>query len=706
MTWRDWLARADRIQKSRPFKIGASVAIALVAILVFATYAIQRGLEATESTLGQNPAAARSAPTPAPEPAGPGAGAGTGSGIVPGASANAVGVTGEAMRRILAGREDLTSLAVGIAVVAGLSLVVVWLGFFLTHLAIALVVLGVAWPLMQAPGARTYGLMLAGVAALAWAFNVGLAVLRVVYSAPTPALAVARNVLAEAVRLKLSLLFIVLLMFLLAALPMLLDPSTPLRYRVQSFLQYSTGGAFWLIALLTLLFSVSTVTLEQRDKIIWQTMTKPVAPWQYLLGKWLGVVGLNAVLLLVCCSGVFLFTEYMRSTPALGEREAYVPESPSERITEDRMILETQVLQARVSVEPPPDLRPDDPEFMSSVREYIDSIKQTDPMFTAAENDAERREALDRMYTTMFEDLYKDYTGRLRSIEPGAGRPFEFSGLGWAAEHSQPIMLRYKFDAGSNSPDESYRVTILVGNRYYIIRQSSLGMTHALPITPVIVLPNNLGVTIDDPQFADLERIVAAGGSGAEYLETGDVVSPEGVLQVDFANGDPTTGELNPESMSFPAGGVQISYAHGGYRGNFVRVVVVLWVKLAFLSMLAIAASTFLSFPVACMVAFGTFLAAESSGFLSAALETFTLTDRQNNPRYDKYIIYGVASTVAALFEVYRDLDPIGRIVDGRLLAWRSVAMGVATLGGLTGVLYTFAVLIFRRRELATYSGQ
>ena len=104
----------------------------------------------------------------------------------------------------------------------------------------------------------------------------------------------------------------------------MLEVDSPLRYRVQSFLQYGTGGSFWIIAILTLVFSVSTVAFEQRDKTIWQTMTKPVASWQYVLGKWLGVVGLNAVLLTVCASAVFLFTEYLRQQPARGEQSAFV----------------------------------------------------------------------------------------------------------------------------------------------------------------------------------------------------------------------------------------------------------------------------------------------------------------------------------------------------------------------------------------------
>lgn len=692
---REWWARADRLQKSRPFKIAATIAVVVVAVIVFAVYAVQRGLEATESTLGGGSAAQAA-------PAGPGPARGTEAA----ADASALGATARAMDRILAGREDLTSLAVGIGAVAGLSIMVVWLGLALTHLAIALVVLGVAWPMMQVGSVRTYGAMLLGVAALGWAFNVGLAAMRLALSGSGPVMAVARNVLSEAVRLKLSMLFIVLLIFMMATLPMLLDQATPLRHRVQAFLQYATGGAFWIIALLTLLFSVSTVTLEQRDKIIWQTMTKPVAPWQYLLGKWVGVLALNAVLLTVCCSGVFLFTEYLRSTTAVGEKAAYVPASPSERITADRLILETQVLQARRTVAPPPDFTPDDPEFRQAVSDYIESIKHTDPIFQAAETAAAQREALDAMYARMVADLYKDQTTRLRSIEPGSGRPFDFPGLGWAAARAQPLTLRYRFDAGSNEPDASYRVTIMVAGEYVVVRSCSLGYTHALPIAPVIVLPNGVGVTVDDPRFADLEVLLERGEPGLRFVDSTRLVGSNGVLRVDFANGDVTTGEVNPEAMYFPPGSVEVSYAHGGYQANFVRVAVVLWVKLAFLSMLAIAASTFLSFPVACMVAMGTFLAAESSGFLSEALETFLLTDRDNNPIYINYVIYGIASTVAAMFTVYRELDPIGRIVEGRLLSWGSVAAGVGTLGGLTALLYGAAVLVFRRRELATYSGQ
>ena len=51
------------------------------------------------------------------------------------------------------------------------------------------------------------------------------------------------------------------------------------------------------------------------------------------------------------------------------------------------------------------------------------------------------------------------------------------------------------------------------------------------------------------------------------------------------------------------------------------------------------------------------------------------------------------------------DLQPVKRLVDGRLLPWSSVSVGIGVLLAATGVLYAIAIAIFKRRELAIYSG-
>ena len=67
--------------------------------------------------------------------------------------------------------------------------------------------------------------------------------------------------------------------------------------------------------------------------------------------------------------------------------------------------------------------------------------------------------------------------------------------------------------------------------------------------------------------------------------------------------------------------------------------------------------------------------------------------------------IVGVAQAVSSLFSVYADLRPTGRLVDGRLLSWADAARGVSVLAIASTILYFAGVWVFRRRELAIYSG-
>jgi hypothetical protein len=61
---------------------------------------------------------------------------------------------------------------------------------------------------------------------------------------------------------------------------------------------------------------------------------------------------------------------------------------------------------------------------------------------------------------------------------------------------------------------------------------------------------------------------------------------------------------------------------------------------------------------------------------------------------------------VGNAFKIYADLRPTGRLVDGLRLSWAEVGGGTGILATWTAVLFAVAVLVFRKRELATYSGQ
>jgi hypothetical protein len=162
----------------------------------------------------------------------------------------------------------------------------------------------------------------------------------------------------------------------------------------------------------------------------------------------------------------------------------------------------------------------------------------------------------------------------------------------------------------------------------------------------------------------------------------------------------------NPDVMTIPPDGLEVSFAVGGYEGNFLRVMLVLWLKLAFLAMVGVWAATYLSFSVASLIAFGTFLIAESSGFLSTSLEYFNADDGKGNVNYAIVVIRTIALPIAWAGKHYADLKPTANLVDGRLMDWGTVAIAAVALGLITAILYGIGVLIFSKRELATYSGQ
>jgi hypothetical protein len=132
---------------------------------------------------------------------------------------------------------------------------------------------------------------------------------------------------------------------------------------------------------------------------------------------------------------------------------------------------------------------------------------------------------------------------------------------------------------------------------------------------------------------------------------------------------------------------------------------IVLWMKIAFLAMLGVTSATFLSFPVASLVSFATFFAAEGSAFLATALDYFQVTDNEQNVLWYRVAIYHAADVIANVLNIYGTVDPVNRIVEGLMLDWAETAGASSVMLLLCTGFGLAAVIIFRKRELAIYSG-
>ncbi|MGQ0626678.1 MAG: hypothetical protein ACT4PL_01095 [Phycisphaerales bacterium] len=667
MNVRDTIDRLNRAQRTRAFKIGATVLAVLLAIAAVVTYGVRMSSMRADLGLIELGDGAPEAAAPLPENA-------TADDKERQEVAKALRDQYESVVRSLnAIRESSLSMetfAIGTGIVLAVMLVIIWLGLALTYLAAAALAVLVAGPMVLWGGVKVanFGWFILGSLALWTIFSALIEGLRAALSASHPITSIARNVVSESVRMRISLVFIVLLIFGLAALPLLLDDSKALRYRVQSFLTWGIGGTYWLIAILTVFLACATVAFEQRDKIIWQTMTKPVRAFEYVLGKWIGVVGVAAVLLVVSASGALMFTEYLRRQPAIGETRPFVSADPQVPVTHDRLLLETQVLTAQATA------LPTLPALDMELREkaYLTRVERTkadNPLFVETAEERAR----------ILGDMDKEQMTQYFNVDPGQYGRYLFEGLLPAKLANAPVTLRFKVRAGSDLPTDTYRLTFQpVGSRPFI-REVRLGQVLTEPLPPTAV------------------QFIKDGGR-----DGGD----DGQILLEVFNGDLRASTMNKEPVSFATGTFEITYPVGGFIPNFARVVVVMWLKIAFLAMVGVCAATFLSFSVASLTSFGVFLCAEGAAFLSESLESFNLTDSEHGTLWWRYPIAAVAKLVTTVFGSYSELQPVESLVEGRIVEWQTVVFSLFVLGIASAVLWAMGTFIFQRRELATYSGQ
>lgn len=111
--------------------------------------------------------------------------------------------------------------------------------------------------------------------------------------------AVAKNTIAQAVRMKVTVIFIILLIILLPVMSVAMPGDGTLKGRLQTFVSYGLGLTNLLLCLLTIIVSAYTLASDIKECQIYTVLTKPIRRFQFLCGKLLGIVLLDVVLLVL-----------------------------------------------------------------------------------------------------------------------------------------------------------------------------------------------------------------------------------------------------------------------------------------------------------------------------------------------------------------------------------------------------------------------
>lgn len=503
-----------------------------------------------------------------------------------------------------------------------------------------------------------------GIYLMAVSFYIGLTLIRFLLSLGHPVFGVARTLLDEAIRMRVPLVFIVILIVLVPVLPFVMDPQDMLRYRIATFLQWSITAVTVLLSLMTVFLAVGTITSEIQNRQIFLSMSKPVSRWQYLLGKWLGIGALNLLLVGLCGGAIYLLTMTLADQPA--------------RNLEDAIAVNQRVLVARIAENP----KPIEPGAMQQrYEERLEQLRIEDP-----ERYGNVGDTINDINPTLRADLQQSVMAQWFSIGPRQTQTYRFTGLSRAKTQGQTVQFRIKPKLGSSSPDNMVYLNARVNDRPFTIPPLVDDTYHVVDI-PVSFVDDDGNMTIA------LTNAVIAGREQPSI-----------------------TFNLND--------GIELFYRVGSFQGNLVRSLIIVWLQLAFLAMLGIAAGTFLGFPVACLVCLLIYLVAAASGYVNQSLADYSAFPNTDLPLWER--ITAVLSLIGTKFsegDPWAGIRIIIRLVgmgfmmlvpsfgtyspgpllnDGRLISGRMLRDAALNIGLIwTGIVAIIGYLIFRARELA-----
>lgn len=509
--------------------------------------------------------------------------------------------------------------------------------------------------------------------------------------------AVARQTFLECLRSRVAAVVMIIMLVTLLGLGLFMQDSATLKGRIQTFMAYSSGLLQILLAAMTVLVGSKVVSEDVKSKTVFLLASKPLARWQYMLGRWLGLVMLNAMLIGGSYIAIYALVQYIRSCPTDVETRIARGEGLSKDEDDDRRAIDNELLTARVARSPEPI------DIEAEVQATVERLQAEGGMEDAIRREIEARllamnpkaavdpnQVRQQMQDTGLRQLLlqkitndirkRVFEGRL-VIPPGQGLRLEFAHLPKIAD-SQTLQMIYRLHPTHANEDENAQTA-------WLARDPAVDGN--VIMWPRRTDPIKIPVTLDIP---------------------GRAIAPDGRLQIQYVNlqGD-TDMKLKLEEIS-------VMCPSGSFEANLARGALLTLAGMCFWAALAVMFAGFLSFEIACMACFLFVGVGYASGFL---IESTRLPSYMT-PSNWQYISHWLVSAVTFPLPSFSDVSPTDRLVEGLTIDWTSVLSELAiwvrpaepgsfwsNLGfqpafgcGLkTAIALLLGCVIYQRRELA-----
>jgi len=447
--------------------------------------------------------------------------------------------------------------------------------------------------------------------------------------------AVAAVTLQATYRFRLFPALLVFLLLTVVVLPLMIKDDGTARGLTQILLTYTLGISVSLLGFSTLWLACGVLARDIEDCTIQTLAVKPIARWEIWIGKWLGILALNASLLSFTGFCVYASVQY---------RAAKLPD-------DQKLVLRDQILVGRGSVKAPvPDLTQ---EIEKTLQERL-----KEPSVAA----------MDRAFVKQqVEEMVK---GREQYVPPLMGKRWDLDfGALRSLDKSGTMHVRVKFNKGALTQITTFPVMFQVGPP-------------------------------GDKRMIRVE-VALADDSFHEVPIPADVLDENGHVNVEFYN-------MSPIPLMVPLDeGIELLYYESGFGANFCRGLVIIFLWLALLAALGLAAASYMSFPVAAFFSLAMLLVALSSGIMESVVKEGTVTGvnhetgRAAGSLVD-LIIVPVFRLMLKGINLVKEFSPIDSLSSGRSVTWWQLFRAIGQIGVLvTGFFALIGIGLFYRRELA-----
>lgn len=452
--------------------------------------------------------------------------------------------------------------------------------------------------------------------------------------------AIAMLTIKAAVRFRLLVVLGVLLLLSVVALPLIIKDDGTAQGLTQILITYTLSFITALLGLATMWIACGTLARDIEEYQIQMIATKPVARWQIWLGKWLGIMAFNAVLLIVSGAAVFFMMQ---------KRSQNLPDA-------QQSILRESIFVARQSARMPV---PKD-EIDASVNDQIAVLLKRNPEIAHWDHNE---------FKELRKKIEQEIIAPKQVVRPGKRRRWQISVAPPDELKDRPLYLRIKFFTNSAYDTRSYLAFWEIGppEGFQRVRiQNSIS-----PEAPIeFQIPPNLldaegNLTIDFENWNEkallfpledgLEVLYKQGNFGANFIR--------GMILIYCWLGFLCAlGLMAASLLSFPIA--------------------------AFFTL----ATLFIGFSTGTLSQI-----IEEEGIIGMN----TNTGKMKPTWINKAAVMGANGLLGAI-QLVQDFSPIDSLSTGRRIGWKQVARGIFQIViGMGGLLGLIGVILLSKRELA-----